>query len=267
MENINHYCSLEKVIQKHSNELLLKRSFARKSLAFFKVKDSEKSGKIGRKIRYTVPLALCYGIEAEYNNLSEIETLDRLKDVIHEYFIFPEEIMFFRSLNSRIKDNYKLKHEVFNFKSFLNLMSAIHKPDKCLISKSAWSEFIADKEIMEYFIPTPSFSQVEDGYTGELLGISIYTDALRVLNFDVSKLKPHGVNKHFNTLFLNSIGSRSVYMLPSSIELGGIVQKESLSVSSIFEEDKFKYWHIFIRNGMEIITDNIAVSEKLYSDL
>lgn len=242
--------------------LILKKSLARKCLAYFPVKEGE-VGRLGRKKPYIFPCNIT--ISSNINNLVindiNIKCLSQLIDcsLAPLDIIYQEEKIFKNLLDSMVDQNKNLiKYKNFNFDTFLTLISYINKPDKCLMSYSLWDDFSnTNTEFSKYFNPTPKYDQVMEGYMGDLLGISIYTDIFKEKRI---------------------LKNNEVYMLPTSIKLGGITQTSTLKVDLIQEDnliqedtnnlsckdysDKNYSFNLYCIEGLGIISDQVIKAVK-----
>lgn len=108
---------------------------------------------------------------------------------------------------------------------------------QCLLSFSLWDDIIAHTDFSGWFDPVSQFQIVTEGYLGNLMGVSLHSDAFRDPNLQV-------------------LTDGEIYMCSAPQTLGAITQRSELTAEPI---DKFdisqpsRGWYMYACEGMAIV--------------
>ena len=124
------------------------------------------------------------------------------------------------------------------FSSLRTQVSGWHIPvTQCLLAYSLWDDIIAHADFSAWFDPVSKYTLITEGYLGDILGVSIHSDAFRDPNQKV---------------LLNG----EIYMCGAPQMLGAITQRSELAAEPI---DKFNVaqpyrgWYMFCCEGMAFV--------------
>lgn len=124
------------------------------------------------------------------------------------------------------------------FSSLRTQVSGWHIPvTQCLLAYSLWDDIIAHNDFSNWFDPVSKYTLITEGYLGDILGVSIHSDAFRDPNQKV-------------------LLDGEIYMCGAPQMLGAITQRSELSAEPI---DKFNVaqpyrgWYMYCCEGMAMV--------------
>lgn len=133
------------------------------------------------------------------------------------------------------------------FSSLRTQVSRWHIPvTQCILAYDLWDDIIAHTGFSGWFDPVSKFKIVTEGYLGDILGVSIHSDAFRDPNQRV-------------------LDTGEIYMCGAPQMLGAITQRSELAAEPI---DKFnsaqpyRGWYMYCCEGMALINSR-AISKGI----
>jgi len=133
------------------------------------------------------------------------------------------------------------------FSSLRTQVARWHIPvTQCILAYSLWDDIIAYSDFSSWFDPVSKYTLVTEGYLGDLLGVSLHSDAFRDPNLKV-------------------LSDGEIYMCGSPQTLGGITQRSELAAEPIDKFDNaqpYRGWYMYACEGMAIVNSR-AISKGI----
>ena len=124
------------------------------------------------------------------------------------------------------------------FSSLRTQVSRWHIPvTQCLLAFSLWDDIIAHTDFSAWFDPVSKYTLITEGYLGDILGVSIHSDAFR----DPS---------------LKVLSEGEIYMCGAPQMLGAITQRAELTAEPIDKFDSaqpYRGWYMYACEGMALV--------------
>lgn len=124
------------------------------------------------------------------------------------------------------------------FSSLRTQVSRWHIPvTQCLLAFSLWDDIIAHTDFSGWFDPVSKYTIVTEGYLGDILGVSIHSDA-------------------FRDPALKVLVDGEIYMCGAAQMLGAITQRTELTAEPIDKFDSaqpYRGWYMYACEGMAIV--------------
>jgi len=133
------------------------------------------------------------------------------------------------------------------FSSLRTQVSGWHIPTtQCIMAYDLWDDIIADTVFSGWFDPVSKYTIITEGYLGDILGVSIHSDAFRDPNLKV-------------------LDTGEIYMCGAPQMLGAITQRTELTAEPIDKFDMaqpYKGWYMYACEGMTLANSR-AISKGI----
>lgn len=133
------------------------------------------------------------------------------------------------------------------FSSLRTQVSEWHIPvTQCILAYDLWDDIIGNSDFSAWFDPVSKYELITEGYLGDMLGVSLHSDAFRDPNQSV-------------------LASGEIYMCGAPQTMGAITQRTEITaepINKFNDAQPYKGWYVFECLGMSL-TNSRAISKGI----